>query len=345
MEEKLMERLKRLPKVDLHLHLDGSVKPSAVQELAERQGKKLPITDGGDLTPWMQIDSGCTDLRHYLSKFDFVLPFLQTGDALEQVAFDTVQQADEQNCLYIEVRYAPLLHTVGGLELEEIINHVNNGLARGERTFGVLARSILICMRHDSYERNAAVIEAASRYYGNGVVAVDLAGDEAGFPPHLHRPLFNLAKRHELPITIHAGEAGGAQNVIEAIKELGANRIGHGIRIDGEQEAIELVRRTGTPLELCPVSNIQTKAAADWESYPIKSFLEQGIAVTVNTDNLTVSDTSITLEYAMLYERCGLSMEELGKLIRNGAAAAFLEQPLKARLIERVERLLEHEGL
>ncbi|GGG79631.1 adenosine deaminase [Paenibacillus radicis (ex Gao et al. 2016)] len=343
MDDKRVEQLKRLPKIDLHLHLDGSVKPETIRALAHQQGKALP--EGNHLLSRMQIDEDCADLREYLSKFDFVLPFLQTAEALERVAFEVVEQAANQGCIYIEVRYAPLLHTKEGLCVEDVIGHVREGLRRGERQFGVIARAIVICMRHDRYDRNEAVIRAAASRYGDGVAAVDLAGDEAGFPPKLHRPLFELARRLGLPVTIHAGEAGGAENVIEAIAHLGAVRIGHGVRIDGHSEAMELVRSTRTPLELCPISNMQTKAVSSWEAYPLKRFLDSGIAVTVNTDNLTVSGTTITLEYIMLMRHCGLTLQDIGKLIRNGAEASFLEEPLKTGLIERVNRQLAEQGL
>ncbi|WP_042160736.1 adenosine deaminase [Paenibacillus gorillae] len=343
MDDKRVEQLKRLPKIDLHLHLDGSVKPETIRELAHQQGKPLPADS--HLLSRMQIDEDCTNLREYLSKFDFVLRFLQTGEALERVAFEVVEQAANQGCIYIEARYAPILHTLEGLSVEDAIRHVRDGLRRGERQYGVIARAIVICMRHDSYERNEAVITAAASHYGDGVVAVDLAGDEAGFPPQLHRSIFELARRLGLPVTIHAGEAGGAENVIEAITSLGAARIGHGVQIDGHHEAMELVRSTRTPLELCPISNVQTKAVNSWEAYPLKRFLDFGITATVNTDNLTVSGTSITLEYVMLLQHCGLTLGDIGKLIRNGAEASFLEESLKSGLIDTINRQLAEQGL
>lgn len=340
----LLDHLNRLPKIDLHLHLDGSVKPNTIRELASQLGMELPVTKDEDLTPWMQIDDSCTSLKEYLSKFQFVLPFLQTTEALERVAYEVVEQASEQGCVYIEVRFAPLLHTVNGLTVDEAIHYTIEGLRRGERQFGVKARAIAICLRSDSIEQNKEVIEAANRYYGKGIVAVDLAGDEASFPPELHRPLFETAQRYGLPITIHAGEAGGSQNVYESITGLGASRIGHGVRIINDPEVMELVKTKRIPLELCPISNIQTKAVTGWDAYPINAFMEQGILVTVNTDNLTVSGTNITLEYYMLMEQCGLSIEQIGTLILNGANASFLEEPEKRKLTEQVRMALLNAG-
>ncbi|WP_341282608.1 adenosine deaminase [Paenibacillus sp. FSL H8-0537] len=339
------EQLKKLPKIDLHLHLDGSVLPSTLRELAKEQGKELPVEAGSDLTPWMLADESCNSLKEYLSKFAFVEPYLQTPEALERVAYEVVEQSAEQGCRYIEVRFAPLLHIKGGLSLEEAMRHTIHGLRRGERDFGVKARGIAICLRHDAYERNEQVILAAAKLQGDGIAAVDLAGDEASFPPELHRSLFNLAASKGLPITIHAGEAGGAQNVQEAIESLGATRIGHGVRITENPAIMEMVRRTGTPLELCPLSNIQTKAVSGWDAYPIKAFLAAGIQATINTDNLTVSGTTIGLEYELLMQKCGVTLEEIGRLILNSAHAAFLEQDEKRQLIADIEQGLAAAGV
>ncbi|MGO4106704.1 adenosine deaminase [Paenibacillus sp. YAF4_2] len=340
MDQALLEQIKRLPKIDLHVHLDGSVKPDTIRELAEAQGKALPAGAEGDLTPWMQIDENCTSLVEYLSKFDFVLPFMQTAEALERIAQEVVQQAAEAGCLYVEVRFAPMLHTLEGLSASDAIRHTIAGLRDGEHLFGIKARVIVICMRHDSVEKNLEVIEAAKEYYGQGVVAVDLAGDEAGFPPQIHRSVFELASSYELPITIHAGEAGGSGNVRESITRLGARRIGHGVRITEDPTVIELVKATRTPLEMCPVSNIQTKAVSGWDTYPIRSFMEQGIIVTVNTDNMTVSGTTMNLEYEMLAEHCGFTLKELAQLAMNSAEAAFLVGEEKEELKAAVQSAL-----
>lgn len=345
MDAELAEQIRRLPKLDLHVHLDGSVKPDTIKDLAKEQGKSLPAGTDGDLAPWMQIDETCTSLVEYLSKFNFVLPFMQTAESLERIAEEVVEQAAASGCLYVEVRFAPMLHTLEGLSAGEAILHTIAGLQKGERMFGVKARAIVICMRHDSVPKNLEVIEAAREYYGKGVVAVDLAGDEAGFPPVLHRDVFELASRYGLPITIHAGEAGGAENVKDSIARLGARRIGHGVRITEDPAVIELVKATRTPLEMCPVSNIQTKAVPGWDAYPIRSFMEQGILVTVNTDNMTVSGTTMNLEYEMLAEHCGFTLQELAQLAVNSAEAAFLEGEEKEELKAAVHKALHGLGL
>ncbi|MDQ0116280.1 adenosine deaminase [Paenibacillus harenae] len=334
-----------MPKVELHVHLDGSVKASTIRELAEsRADSSLPESDD-ELLSLMQADPDTTSLTQYLSKFSFVLPYMQTAEAIERIAYELVEQAAEQQVRYMEVRFAPWLHTHQGLSIEDAIRHTVNGLRSGEEQFGTVARAIVICMRNHSFEQNIEAIEAASLFYAKGVVAVDLAGDEASYPAHQFAPLFERAKALKLPITIHAGEAAGAFNVRAAVEELGAMRIGHGVRMEEDPAVIELVKAKKIPLEMCPISNIQTKAVEGWTSYPLRKYIEEGIIVTVNTDNMTVSDTTITKEYTALMEYCGLTLNDIAALVMNGVKAAFLEDGPKAELVKRFELELSELGL
>ncbi len=328
----------KLPKVDLHLHLDGSVKPETIVELAEAEGVALPGTDPETLSTLMKVRGDCANLREYLAKFDFVGRFLHTAPALERVAYELVGQAAEQRCLYIEVRFGPQLHRARGLSAEEVIHAVVEGLKRGEAAFGVKARGIAACLRTHEDARNREVVEAASRYAGKGIVGVDLAGDEANFPSERFFDVFAIARRLELPITIHAGEAAGPKNIFDAVTKLGASRIGHGVRLKDDEDTFRLVRDRRIPLEMCPISNIQTKASPSWSSYPIRDYFDRGLAVTVNTDNLTVSDTNLSKEYAILQERFGFRPSELRTLAMNGVDAAFLPDREKRELRAAMER-------
>lgn len=328
-----MELLRKLPKVDLHLHLDGCVKPETALELADTQGIPLPASDKELLRPYMQVTDDCGSLKEYLSKFDFTTQLLQTGEALKRVAYEVVEQAAGHSCGYIEVRFAPQLHRKKGLSVDETMYWVTEGLKEGEERYGVKARAIAICMRNHSQRANHEVIEAAARHLGLGVVAVDLAGDEASFPAELFRDTFALARKHGIPITIHAGEAAGPANIYEAVTQLGAVRIGHGVRLQENPEVLEMVKERNIPLELCPVSNIQTKAVSGWETYPIKQYFEQGLMLTVNTDNPTVSGTTITQEYRMIAEKFHFTLHELATIMMNGVEAAFLE-PYEKRTLK-----------
>ncbi|SDJ99547.1 adenosine deaminase [Sediminibacillus albus] len=329
MNSDLYSLIQQLPKVDLHVHLDGSIKPETVLDLANQQGMDLPAITSSGLLPYLQVTDNCKGLNDYLSKFQLGASLLQTEAALERVAFETIEQASEHNCRYIEVRFGPQLHRQRGLGLEQVIQAVINGLQKGEKAFGIKAQAIVCCLRHQPASVNLKVVEAAAMFLGKGVAAVDLAGDEAGFPAFLFRKVFALAEKKGLPITIHAGEAAGPENIREAVSRLGAGRIGHGISLKQDPVLLQEICTNKIPLEMCPISNIQTKAADSWQEYPIREYFEQGLTVTVNTDNLTVSNTDLTKEYMMLAEKLDFTITEIVQLIRNGVEAAFLDMAEK----------------
>lgn len=338
-----IDKLRLMPKTELHLHLDGSVRPSTLLELALSQRYSLPSQDAAGLLPYMQVGEQCRSLKEYLEKFDFVLPLLQTAKALERVAYEAAAQCAEQGCLYAEIRFAPQLHTGQGLPLIETIRGVLRGLAQAQERHGIRAQAIIICMRHHSEALNLAVVEAAAQFAGQGVAAVDLAGDEAAYPAQASRRVFRRARELGLPVTIHAGEAAGADSIREALDGLGASRIGHGIRLKESPELEARVLERRVPLEMCPTSNIQTQAVASWEAYPIRDYFDRGLLVTVNTDNPTVSHTTLTQEYAELNRRFGFTWPELKQLALNGAAAAWLpeadKQTLRATMLARFHQL------
>jgi adenosine deaminase len=337
--------LSELPKVDLHVHLDGCIKPATLIRLAEQQGYNLPSNDVIDLLSYLQVSEDCTSLTDYLAKFNFVLPFLQTKEALEQVAFEVVQQAAEHRIKYIEVRFAPQLHRDHGMTAEETIFYVIQGLRRGEEHFDVKARVIAICMRNHSIAANLEVVEAASLFIDKGLVAVDLAGDESAYPAALSREVFALAGKLGIPVTIHAGEAAGPENIEEAVLNLGACRIGHGVRLKENVRVMEFIRNQKIPLELCPTSNIQTKAVTGWDAYPLREYFDQGIVCTVNTDNPGVSGTNITKEYRVIAEKFGFTLREITVLILNGVEASFLGAKEKAALKNEFEEILIRLGV
>jgi adenosine deaminase len=330
--EEIREAVRKMPKVDLHLHLDGCVKPETILALAAEQRLPLPASTREQILSYMQVSDHCCSLKEYLNTFDFVLPFLQTAEALRRTAFEAVEQSALHHCKYMEVRFAPQLHRRQGLSINETFYWVIEGLKQGERQFGVKARAIAICMRNHSGEANREVIEAAAGFTGKGLVAVDLAGDEASYPAGQFRETFALARRLGIPVTIHAGEAAGPDNIYDAVTHLGAVRIGHGVRLQENPDVLKLIRDRRIPLELCPVSNIQTKAVPDWQAYPIKQYFDMGLWLTINTDNPTVSGTTITAEYETIAEKFGFTAKELARLAINGVEAAFLEDREKLEL-------------
>ena len=281
-----------------------------------------------------------------LSKFDFTTRFLQSGEALERVAYEVVEQSAEHNCRYVEVRFAPQLHRNNGLTVEETIHHVVEGMKRGQRDFGVRVGVIAICMRNHSCESNLEVIEAAAKYVGKGLVAVDLAGDEASYPPEFFREVF--ARVRKTWYSCHHPcwrSSGSEERVMKPSRHLGAARIGHGVRLKENRSILEMVKDRRIPLEMCPISNIQTKAVSGWETYPIREYLEQGLIVTINTDNPSVSGTNITNEYRVLKDRFGFTTPELVKLIMNGVDAAFMEEHDKLSLRREMEEEMSSLGV
>jgi adenosine deaminase len=322
-----------LPKVDLHFHLDGSVRPSTIKEIALAEGIKLPAEEVEQLASFLQVKESCNDLSEYLSTFELPVLCLQTAQALERVAYEAVEDASKQNIKYLEIRFAPQLHTDKGLTLEEIVSSVLAGMKNAGEAFGVRARLLLTCLRSHSLEKTTEVVETARKFLGQGVVGVDLAGDEAGYPPQLHREAFRLAHRYDIPITVHAGEAAGAENIREAIVNMHAKRIGHGVRLRENRELLHAVKKNQIALEMCPTSNVQTKAVSSWREHPIREYYDHGILVTVNTDNTTVSNTTITQEYEKLVQLYQFSLEDLKRIIMNALAASFLEEPERKKLI------------
>lgn len=340
-----LELIAAMPKIDLHLHLDGSVLPSTLIDLARERGRPLPAQHPEQLLPYMQVSPDNASLTEYLTKFDFVLPYLQDAEALERVAFECVRQTADSGGILVEVRFAPMLHTAGGLRPDDVLRSVIAGLRRGEAECGIPARAIAICMRHHDEAVNLAAIEAAARFAGHGLAAVDLAGDESRYPTPAFRRVFAAAAAHGLPIIIHAGEADGPGSIREAVLRLGAVRIGHGVRAREDADTVALLRERRIPLEMCPTSNIQTRAVSGWSDYPLRQYAAEGLVITVNTDNPTVSGTTIADEYRLLHERLGMTPREIAPLVLNAVEASFLAPEERAALKARAESALAALGL
>lgn len=324
------EIVKTLPKIELHCHLDGSVRPHILEQLALAQNKPLAAT-GPDLAAKLIAPEECQSLLEYLERFDIVLPLLQEASALELVAYDLIAQVAEENVAYIEVRFAPMLFIKEGLTLPEIVEAVLAGLKRGEADFGVKSNALLCAMRHHSNERNQEVIDSAKEFLGHGVAGFDLAGDEASYPTELFTELVSLGVSHHIPVTLHAGECGCPQNVAESI-HLGATRIGHGIAIQKDPVVLQTCLDNQILVEMCPTSNFQTKAVLDLADYPFKEFLDAGLKICINTDNRTVSNTTLTDEYLKLHQWYNIDYACLETLNHNAVDGAFIDEQAKEKL-------------
>ncbi|MEG0288108.1 MAG: adenosine deaminase [Carnobacterium sp.] len=326
--------LKKLPKIELHCHLDGSIRPATLRKIAEEQGYPLPSGEQ-ELKQLLQAPEECKNLEEYLTCFDPVLDCLQTEKALETAAYDVVEQAAEENILYIEIRYAPLLSTRNGLSCDAVIEAILKGLAKAEKNFHVKSNLLLCGMRGDPLADNLSVVEAARTFLKKGVAGIDLAGNEKDYPPAEFEDFFQLGEKYAIPITTHAGECGCAQNVRDSIL-LGAVRIGHGIAVKDSLETIQFCIDKNVLLEICPTSNLQTKTVNSWEDYPFRKFIDAGLKVSINTDNRTVSNTTLTDEYLLLHNHFGLDYALMQKINLDALAYAFTDEQTKSQLAARI---------
>lgn len=324
------EIVQQLPKIELHCHLDGSVRPHILEELARQQQVILNLSSD-ELATAMSAPANCESLLDYLNCFDVVLPFLQQAPALELVAYDLIVQVAAENVRYIEVRYAPLLFSHQGLSMADIIQAVNAGLTRGATEFGVKVNTLLCGMRHHTTAQNLAVVAATKEFIGQGVVGFDLAGDEANFPTSEFTEIIELAQQQNIPLTLHAGECGCPKNVWDSI-QLGATRVGHGVAIQKDSDLLAHCVADEIVIEMCPTSNLQTKAVSSQADYPLLKFLEAGARVCINTDNRTVSNTTLTKEYLQLHEWYTISYQQLADFNHNAIEGAFISMSEKEAL-------------
>ena len=317
-------------RVELHCHLDGSLNVDFVDSMLRKQGI---IIERKELEEKLKVRPDCTSLTEYLEKFALPLLCLQTKEGLEQAAYELVMDAAKDDVAYIEVRFAPMLSTDKGLTCKEVIESVVWGLKKGEEEKGVYASAIVCAMRHHSLEQNMEMLQATRPFVGEGVCALDLAGDESAFPTSLFRELFAQAKEWEIPFTIHSGECGSVDNIREAI-ELGAKRLGHGIALEKSPELRRVCKEKGIGIEMCPTSNLQTKAVEDFNSYPLKQFLEEGLLVSVHTDNRTVSGTTMEQEEKLVKDHLQISDEMWLQCTKNAIQTAFASEEIKQQLME-----------
>ena len=309
--------LKR-PKIDLHCHLDGSLVLQSMGEILEREVRKEEI----------QVSDNCTSLAEYLQKFDIPISCIQTEAGLKKSAKDFLLELQKDNIKYVEARFAPFFSCGEGLSYRQIMESVLDGLKEGSKETGILYQVIACNMRHLDEEVNIRMMRECREFLGEGLCAIDLAGDEAGMPNALFGNLFAEAKKLDYPYTIHAGECGSIQCILDAV-EMGAKRIGHGIAMMGNAEVQKLLASKRIGVEMCPISNYQTKALQPGDIYPIREFAKAGVLAAINTDNRTVSNTSITKEMEFLNERFEISEEELYQCQMNAIDVAFCDDAMK----------------
>lgn len=334
------ELIGRMPKAELHVHLDGSLRPETMIELARAARVELPSTDPEALRGHMLV-SDAKSLEDYLKRFDITVSLLQTADAIERVAYEMVEDGAADNLRYLEVRYCPHLSTHRGLSMEEVVAAQHRGFQKGEREFGVMTRIINCSLRHYPPDRSIEIAELSVRSKALGVVAFDLAGGEAGFPPGVHGAAFDVALAGNLGITVHAGEAYGPASVSEAIRRCHAMRIGHGTRLRENPALQDFVRDRRILIESNITSNLQTRVVGKAEEHPVRGYFDAGLAVTLCTDSWLMSGVTLTDEYWLAHRSLGFTREEIHRMILHAFDGAFLPWPERQALVARVRDELE----
>jgi adenosine deaminase len=338
--------LKRLPKVLLHEHLDGVLRPRTVIELADAVGyTELPTRDPHELGRWFHQGANQGSLGKYLEGFAHTIAVMQTEEALERVAYEQAEDLSQDGVVYFETRFAPIFHTRRGLTHQQVVSAVLKGLARGRQDFRIHSGLIICAMRNMNVSLEMA--ELAVDFRERGVVGFDLAGEEGGYPPKKHVDAFHYIQRENFNITIHAGEGFGKESIWQAIQYCGAHRIGHGTRLiddialsDGKAvklgDLAQYVLDKRIPLEICLISNVHTGAAPSLEQHPFKILYREKFRVTLNTDNRLMSDTSMSQEFEAAAEAFGLTLDDFEKLSINAMKSAFLPYDQRCDFIYKV---------
>jgi adenosine deaminase len=328
--------LHRLPKTDLHVHLDGSLRPQTMIELADAAGIALPATDAAALGEYMHVREG-RDLVDYLARFDITLDLMQTAGAIERIAYELAEDSANENIRYTEVRFCPVLSTRAGLSSADVVEATLRGLRRAEADHEITTAVIVCGLRNLPVQTSIDMAELAVSFRDRGVVGFDIAGAEHGHPPIEHQRAFQIAADANMGVTIHAGEAFGPASIHQAVHYCGARRIGHGTRLWEDPDLLGFVNDYRIPIEVCLTSNVQTRATPTLEEHPLRIFYDQGLVVSLKTDNRLMSATTMTDEFLIAHQALGFSWDQLCELTIMGFQSAFLPYKDKAALVAAVE--------
>ena len=335
------ELLQQLPKTELHVHLDGSLRAETMIELAREYGKEMPSMDPDALRDYMYVRDA-RNLVDYLARFDTTLSVMQTEESLERIAYELAEDNARENVRYMEVRYSPVLHIQGGLTLDQAVDAPLRGLRRAEQDFGIRTAVIICGLRNMSPHTSMELADLTVDHRDRGVIAFDLAGAEDQNPAKKHREAFYKVVNANIAATIHAGEAYGPESIHQALHYCNANRIGHGTRLFEDPVLMQYVNDFRIPLEICLTSNVQTRAVNSFEEHPVRLYYDEGLVVTLNTDNRLMSGTTVTEEYWRAHQHLGFTWDELCDVAVMGFQSAFLPHQEKMALVEKVrEEILE----
>ncbi|MCC7431551.1 adenosine deaminase [bacterium] len=330
------ELLKKLPKTDLHCHLDGSVRPETILELGKKYGVKLPAEDPKKLREYLEVGDKCKNLEEYLERFGITLSVMQTEEAIERISYELAIDAAAENVWYLEVRFSPILHQEKGLSLIRIVNAALIGLTKAEKETNIKTGLIICGMRNIKSEISLKLAEITVAFKNRGVVGFDLAGAEFNYPAKKHAEAFYLIRNNNVKTTLHAGEAYGPESIAQAIHDCGAQRIGHGTRLKENGDLLNYVNDLRIPLEVCISSNVQTKSVSKMEEHPLRFYFDYGLRVTINTDNRLMSATTVSKELWIAHKNFNFDLKDIKLLILNGFKSVFLPYKDKVDLLDKV---------
>lgn len=338
-----IELLQRLPKVELHCHLDGCLRIDTILDLAEKDGVTLPTTDKDKLEKTLPIGNNRVTLEEYLERFDITLSVMQTPGSLERIAYELIEDVAKENVRYIEIRYSPILHTKKGMKVDETVDSVKAGLKRGKEDFGVESGIIVCGIRNISPTISLKLADLTLEYKNKGVVGFDLAGAEENYPAKDHREAFYLIENNNINATIHAGEAFGPSSIHQAIHYCNAHRIGHGTRLKEDKDLMNYVNDHRIPLEICLTSNWHTRSIRSLKYHPAKFYYDQGIRISLNTDNRLISNTTLTKEFALAHELFGWYLNDFRRMTITAMKSAFLSYNTRKKMIFDIAEEFEQE--
>lgn len=319
----------KLPKIELHCHLDGSVRAQTIIDIAKKENINIPSFDVNQINKLVRVHSDCTSLVDYLKTFDIPNRVMQSKYSLKRITFELLEDAANENIKYMEIRFAPLLHIHKGLSVDEIIESVLEGVYEAQSKYDIKANLILSCMRTMTVEDALLVINSGRKFLRKGVIATDLCGPELEGFCETFKDVMRIAKNYGYRITIHAGEGASGKNVLDAINILGAERIGHGVRINDIKIAYNAVKDNNVLLEICPTSNIQTKAVDSYDNHPLYKFYKDGLKISINTDNRTVSSINLTDELELIFDKYRLDINDYKKIYLDTVDASFADEQTK----------------
>ncbi len=335
-----LDTIKKLPKTDLHLHLDGSLRIPTIIELAKQNSVSLPSTNPKELFEHIYAGETCHSLEDYLRAFfEILLPVLQTEESLVRATREIAEDSHQEGARYVEIRYCPHLHANKGMPHKTSIEAVHEGMKQAKDKWGIEARIVLAILRHDMTIKEALEIaELCCEHKDLGVVAIDIAGAEDGYPPKRFKEAFDLAINNGVGCTIHAGEGYGSDSIKQAVHDCGAMRIGHGTNLYQDPELQTYVAQNNIALEACVTSNVQTRVAKNWADHPVKQYIKQGITITINTDNRLVSHTTLSDELWGCHRHFNWGTTEIRQVLLAGFEHAFLPEENKTRLLTEAAR-------